>query len=118
MNTTLTASLQTYFTTYLTGQKAASAHTISAYRDTWRMLLTHIHETTGVRPADMAFTDLGADAVTRFLQYLETERLNSVRTGTLNHPGFAGDSVSWEGWGHVEKIWELPEGSCDVVVGG
>jgi site-specific recombinase XerD len=80
MNTTLTASLQTYFTTYLTGQKAASAHTISAYRDTWRMLLTHIHETTGVRPADVTFTDLGADAVTRFLQYLETERHNSVRT--------------------------------------
>src|SRR5664279_3033226 len=30
----------------------------------------------------------------------------------LNHPGFAGDSVSWEGWGHVEKIWELPEGAA------
>ena len=30
----------------------------------------------------------------------------------VNHPGFAGDSVSWEGWGHVEKIWELPEGAA------
>ena len=30
----------------------------------------------------------------------------------MNHPGFAGDSVSWEGWGHVEKIWELPEGAA------
>src|SRR5664279_1668663 len=30
----------------------------------------------------------------------------------LNPPGFAGDSVSWEGWGHVEKIWELPEGAA------
>src|SRR5664279_2047943 len=31
---------------------------------------------------------------------------------SLNPPGFAGDSVSWEGWGHVEKIWELPEGAA------
>src|SRR5664280_2316519 len=30
----------------------------------------------------------------------------------MNPPGFAGDSVSWEGWGHVEKIWELPEGAA------
>jgi len=39
----------------------------------------------------------------------------------LNHPGFAGDSVSWEGWGHVEKIWELPEraaGPCCSDGGG
>jgi integrase/recombinase XerD len=80
MNTTLTASLQTYFTTYLSGQRAASGHTISAYRDTWRMLLTHIHDTTGVRPANMTFADLGADAITGFLQHLETERRNSIRT--------------------------------------
>ncbi len=78
--TTLTASLQTYFTTYLSGQRAASGYTISAYRDTWRMLLTYIHSTTGVRPANMTFTDLGADAVTGFLQHLETERHNSIRT--------------------------------------
>ena len=32
-----TATLQAFFTTYLTGQKAASPHTISAYRDTWRI---------------------------------------------------------------------------------
>jgi len=80
MNATLTASLQTYFTTYLSGQRAASGHTISAYRDTWRMLLTHIRNTTGVRPANMTFTDLGADAITGFLQHLETERHNSIRT--------------------------------------
>lgn len=31
----LTSTLQTFFTTYLTGQKAASHHTIASYRDTW-----------------------------------------------------------------------------------
>ena len=38
--------------------------------------------------------------------------LQRLDPGVLNHPGFAGDSVSWEGWGHVEKIWELPEGAA------
>jgi integrase/recombinase XerD len=77
---TLTATLQAFFTTYLSGQKAASPHTISAYRDTWRLLLTYLHDTTGTRPADIEFTDLGAEAITGFLQHLETERHNSVRT--------------------------------------
>lgn len=77
---TLTATLQAFFTTYLSGQRAASPHTISAYRDTWRMLLTYLHDTTGTRPADIEFTDLGVEAITGFLQYLETQRHNTVRT--------------------------------------
>ncbi|MGH3826230.1 MAG: tyrosine-type recombinase/integrase [Pseudonocardiaceae bacterium] len=77
---TLTATPQAFFTTYLTGQKAASAHTISAYRDTWRMLLTYLRDTTGTQPADIEFTDLGTEAVTGFLTHLETQRHNSVRT--------------------------------------
>jgi len=77
---TLTATLQTFFTTYLTGQRAASQHTISAYRDTWRMLLTYLHETTGIKPADIEVADLGVEAITGFLQYLETRRHNCVRT--------------------------------------
>jgi integrase/recombinase XerD len=77
---TLTASLQAFFTTHLTGQKAASGHTISAYRDTWRMLLTYLHDTTGIKPADLELTDLDVEAVTAFLHHLETQRRNSVRT--------------------------------------
>lgn len=77
---TFTATLQSFFTTYLAGQKAASGHTISAYRDTWRLLLTYLHDTTGVRPEKVAFTDLGVEAITGFLQHLETERHNTVRT--------------------------------------
>jgi site-specific recombinase XerD len=77
---TFTATLQAFFTTYLSGQKGASPHTISAYRDTWRLLLTYLHDTTGTRPADIEFTDLDTEAITGFLQHLETRRHNSVRT--------------------------------------
>jgi site-specific recombinase XerD len=68
---TFTASLQAYFTTFLTGQRATSQHTIAAYRDTFRMLLVHMHETTGTTPDAVEFTDLNAEAITTFLHYLE-----------------------------------------------
>lgn len=76
----LTAALQSFFTTYLVDQKAASKHTIDAYRDTWRMLLTHLHAETGTKPSDATFTDLGVEAITGFLDYLETVRGTSART--------------------------------------
>ena len=44
------------------------------------------------------------------MKNIKTVDLQAVYVRTVNPPGFAGDSVSWEGWGHVE-------GSCDVVVG-
>lgn len=78
--TTLAATLQSYFTTYLVGQRAASAHTITAYRDTWRMLLTWVHHSTGTRPCDVDLDDLDAEAITGFLDYLRTQRGNGPRT--------------------------------------
>src|SRR5699024_2701297 len=69
---TFTATLQSFFTTYLISQKAASPHTIAAYRDTFKMLLTHLHDTTGLTPDAVEFTDVNAEAITEFLRYLET----------------------------------------------
>lgn len=75
-----TASLQAFFTTVLMHERAASRHTIAAYRDTFRLLLTHLHESAGIAPDAVEFTDLDAAAITGFLHHLETERHNSVRT--------------------------------------
>jgi site-specific recombinase XerD len=44
------------------------------------MLLTHVHATAGIRPADIEVTDLDATVITGFLQHLETQRHNTVRT--------------------------------------
>jgi hypothetical protein len=33
----------------------------------------------------------------------------------VTHPGFAGDSTSWEGWSHVEEIGELSEGAAGTT---
>lgn len=77
---TFTATLQSFFTTFLIGQKAASPHTIAAYRDTFKLLLAHLHDTTGVTPDAVEFTNVNAEGITEFLRYLETVRRNTVRT--------------------------------------
>jgi site-specific recombinase XerD len=78
--TAFTACLQAYFTTYLTGQKSASGHTIDAYRDTFRLLLRHLNAEYGIAPDAVEFTDLGVATLTGFLSHLETKRHNSTRT--------------------------------------
>jgi integrase/recombinase XerD len=72
--------LQGFFTDKLTTQKHASPHTISAYRDTWRLLLAFAWQATGTPPWKMNLGQLDHDLVTAFLQYLETSRNNSLRT--------------------------------------
>jgi site-specific recombinase XerD len=78
--TALAPTLQSFFTSYLIGQRAASAHTISAYRDTFRLLLTYARQRTGIAPNRLDIADLDADLVAGFLTMLETDRANSART--------------------------------------
>lgn len=78
--TALAPTLQAYFTDRLTHQLGASAHTIAAYRDSWRLLLTFATRRTGIPPAKIDIADLDATLVGEFLNHLETERGNSVRT--------------------------------------
>lgn len=79
---TFTASLQSFFTTYLIHQRAASPHTIAAYRDTFRLLLKYLKETTGTAPDALEFTDLNVDALTAFLQFLEADRATASGPAT------------------------------------
>ena len=73
-------TLQAFFTDRLTRQRRASVHTIAAYRDTLRLLLTYLHDTAGVAPSMLTFELVTPDAVSGFLDYLEHERHNSIRT--------------------------------------
>jgi len=72
--------LQAYFTERLARQRDASPHTIASYRDSFRLLLTFLHEQTGTPPSKLQLEDLNPDRITAFLSYLENERGNSVRT--------------------------------------
>jgi len=73
-------TLQAFFTGRLTQQRNASPHTIVAYRRSFCLLLAFIHERSRKEPSRLDFTDLSAPAVAAFLQHLETERSNSIRS--------------------------------------
>ena len=76
----LAPTLQAFFTDRLIGQKRASAHTIAAYRDTIRLLLAFVAEQTGTAPSDLDIDDLQAPLIGAFLDHLEHERGNKIRT--------------------------------------
>jgi integrase/recombinase XerD len=76
----LAPTLQAFFTERLTGQKRASAHTIAAYRDTIRLLLAFAAEQAAKSPSDLDVEDLAAPLIGAFLDHLEHERGNTIRT--------------------------------------
>ncbi|PNW30493.1 UNVERIFIED_CONTAM: integrase, partial [Euhalothece sp. KZN 001] len=72
--------LQSFFGERLVRQRQASHCTIAAYRDTFRLLLRYLQERRQLRPSRLSVTDLDADCVLAFLDYLEQVRGNSPRT--------------------------------------
>ena len=78
--TALAPTLQAFFTDRLAQQLGASGHTIAAYRDTWRLLLTFTAARTGIPPTRLDIATLDAALIAQFLNHLETERGNSTRT--------------------------------------
>jgi site-specific recombinase XerD len=77
---TLAATLQGFFTDRLIRQRQASPHTIAAYRDTFKLLLGFAFTRTAIQPSRLGIQDLTAPLIGEFLDHLETERGNSVRT--------------------------------------
>jgi integrase/recombinase XerD len=78
--TKLAPVLESFFTSYLMTQRQASPHTIASYRDTFKLLLGHLHEQAGKLPAQLDLADLDAPAVSGFLAHLEAARGNAVAT--------------------------------------
>jgi integrase/recombinase XerD len=78
--TALAPLLQAFFTDRLMTQYGASPHTIASYRDTFRLLLTHVQQRTGKLPARLDLADLDAATIGGFLHDLETVRGNSPAT--------------------------------------
>jgi len=78
--TALAPTLETFFTSRLISEKGASPHTISAYRDTFRLLLHFAQQRTGKPPSQLQVEDLDATLIQAFLDHLERDRGNSPRT--------------------------------------
>ena len=78
--TALAPTLQAFFTDRLALQRQASGHTVAAYRDAHRMLVVFAAQRAGKVPSRLDIADLDAQTVGEFLNHLENERGNSVRT--------------------------------------
>ena len=77
---TLGPLLQSFFTEHLISHRLASRQTVDGYRDTFRLLLEFLQRTRGKMPSALSVGDLDAPVVLDFLDYLEKERHNSVRS--------------------------------------
>jgi site-specific recombinase XerD len=75
--------LERFFTHRLMQQRQASPHTISSYRDTFRMLLKFVQERLQTPPAQLALEAVDAPLIVRFLDHLEAHRKLSVRSRNL-----------------------------------
>lgn len=80
VSNTFPALLQAFFTDRLLRQRRASSHTIASYRDAFRLLLRFAKEDLGKDPSVLSLEDLNADFLSAFLDYIEKERDNSIRT--------------------------------------
>lgn len=74
------ALVQHFFADRLLQQQAVSSRTVAAYRDTFRLLLGYAERKLGKPPVKLALRDFDAELILDFLEHLEAERHNTVRS--------------------------------------
>ena len=75
--------VQQFFTEYLVAQRALSPRTVACYRDALMLFLDFTSSTLRRAPTDMRLTDLRPDLILAFLDHLERNRHNAVRSRNL-----------------------------------
>lgn len=74
------ALVQAFFAEYLIEQRALSPHTVAAYRDAFLLFLAFVEARLGKSPADLSLLDITSELLLAFLDHLEQERHNTVRS--------------------------------------
>ncbi len=74
------ALVQAFFVEYLTQQRALSLQTVTAYRDAFMLFLGFAEARLGRSPAQITLADITPDLIMAFLDHLERDRHNSVRS--------------------------------------
>jgi integrase/recombinase XerD len=80
MNTDLGPLLYSFFEDYLKCQKGLRPSSLKSYRDSLKLFLLFLAEKTGHKVSRLTLADLTCAQVLAFLQSLETDRDNQVRT--------------------------------------
>ena len=75
--------VQLFFTEYLMSQRAMSPCTIASYRDSMMLFLDFTRTHIGKSPTELNLSDIKPDLILAFLDHLEQERHNAVRSRNL-----------------------------------
>ena len=75
--------LQEFFVEHLLQHKHVSPQTIASYRDTFRLLLQYAHKQLKTEPAALKITALDASVILSFLDSLEQDRHNCIRSRNI-----------------------------------
>ncbi len=75
--------VQQFFTEYLVTQRALSPHTVASYRDALMLFLDFAHVRLGKAPTELCLADIEPDLILAFLDHLEQQRNNTVRSRNL-----------------------------------
>ena len=79
----LAVLLESFFTQRLIKQRQASPHTISSYRDTFRLLLQFTHKRLRKPPSRLTLEEIDAPLIAAFLEEMEKSRGISARSRNL-----------------------------------
>jgi site-specific recombinase XerD len=74
------ALVQAFFAEHLTQQRALSPRTVAAYRDAFMLFLGFAQTQIGKSPAALCLADITPELILAFLDHLEQQRHNAVRS--------------------------------------
>jgi site-specific recombinase XerD len=80
---TFAALVQQFFTEYLGARRSMSPQTVASYRDAFRLFLDFAHHHLGKEPMELSLLGLDAPLILAFLDHLEQDRHNAVRSRNL-----------------------------------
>lgn len=75
--------VQQFFTEYLVAQRAVSPRTVACYRDALMLFLDFAGRMLGKAPTALRLVDIQPELILKFLDHLEHERHNAVRSRNL-----------------------------------
>ncbi len=75
--------VQNYFCQCLINQRHVSDRTVKSYRDTFKLLFKFINEQKGKSASQLRLSDINADLILKFLDYLEAKRHNTARSRNI-----------------------------------
>jgi integrase/recombinase XerD len=89
MATDFAVCLQRFLTSHLAGLRGCSPNTIASYRDTFKLLIAFFGDIRSIPPDRLTLDHIDAAAITGFLNWLETERHNSISTRSQRLAGLS-----------------------------